>query len=176
MNSVEYIIKCPACSRKAVAVMQAVGIKGTYREPTYKMGVRRLLCPSCGLSKNVTAADSEVYELWYTTGYRGRRLWAVNLEHLAFLIAWLSGEIRKSDMRFAGHTHPRFGDRIIAESLPKWMVLAKNRPGVLKCLRKMLKPDANQAPKVIAATPRNRAFTKTQISPLQVRAASGGCA
>ena len=173
MNSIEYIIKCPQCSCKAVAIMKAVAIKGTYREPTYKMGVRRLICQSCGLSKEVTAADSDVYELWYRTGYRGHSLWAVNLEHLSFLISWLSGEIRKSDVRLAGHTHPRFDDRIIAESLPKWMVLAKNRPGVLKCLRKLLKPDANKAPQATAARPHRCGFMKTQISPLQATAASG---
>jgi len=54
-------------------------------------------------------------------------------------------------VRFAGYTHPRFGDRVIVESLPKWMVLAKNRPGVLKCLRKMLKSDANKTLQALQA-------------------------
>jgi hypothetical protein len=137
MNSIEYVIKCPRCSRKAVAIMKAAGIKGTYREPTCKMGMRRLLCQSCGLSKHVPFADADAYELWYATDFRGHRLWAVNLEHLSFLISWLAGEIRKADVRFAGHAHPRFDDRVMVESLPKWMVLAKNRTAILKRLREL---------------------------------------
>jgi hypothetical protein len=137
MNPVEYAVKCPQCSAKAVAIMKGIGAKGTYREPTLRMGVRRLVCESCGLSKEVTADDAEVYELWYATGFRGHRLWAENREHLSLLISWLSGELRKQDVRFAGFDDRYFGARVVVESLPKWMILAKNRAGVLKCLRKM---------------------------------------
>ncbi|HXT12091.1 MAG TPA: hypothetical protein VN873_11055 [Candidatus Angelobacter sp.] len=138
MNTAEYAIKCPMCSAKAVAIMKAVGIEGTYREPVRKMGVHRLVCESCGLSKEVADDDTDAYELWYAAVFRGHRLWARNREHLSLLISWLSGDLRKEDVRFAGDTEDKyFGARVVVESLPKWMVLAKNRAGVLKCLRKL---------------------------------------
>jgi hypothetical protein len=101
------------------------------------MGVRRLLCETCGLSKEVASRNAEAYELWYVTNFRGHRIWAVNEMHLSLLISWFAGEIRKTDVRFAGFGDPHFGTRVMVESLPKWMGLAKNRSGVLKCLRKM---------------------------------------
>ncbi len=137
MKNVEYTVKCPRCSAKAVAIMKPIGIKGTYREPTTKMGVRRLLCESCGLSKEVASRDAENYELWYATSFRGQRIWARNKQHLSFLISWFSGEIREADVRFAGFEKPHFETRVMVESFPKWMGLAKNRQGVLKCLAKM---------------------------------------
>lgn len=137
MNSVEYTIKCPLCSGKAVAIMKSSGIKGTYREPTLKMSVHRLLCKSCGLSKEVSADDGDAYELWYSANFRGHRLWAVNRRHLSLLISWLSGNLPKKDVRFAGFFDSHFGDRVVVENLPKWMVIAKNRLPILKSLRKM---------------------------------------
>ena len=119
--------------------MKPDGIKGTYREPTLRMGVRRLACQSCGLSKEITAGNSEAYELWYAMGFRGHRLWARNRQHLSLLISWLSGDLPKQKVRFASSLEDRyFGARVVVESLPKWMVLAKNRAGVLRCLTKML--------------------------------------
>lgn len=49
----------------------------------------------------------------------------------------LAGDVRKQDVRFTSFADRHFGMRFVVESLPKWMVLAKNRAGVLKCLRKM---------------------------------------
>ena len=43
MNSVEYAIKCPLCSAKAVGIMKPTRVKGTYREPTLKMVLSRML-------------------------------------------------------------------------------------------------------------------------------------
>jgi hypothetical protein len=137
MSGVKFTVKCPKCSAKATAIMKPIGIKGTYREPTFKMGVHRLLCESCGLSKGGSPDNSEVYELWYVTNFRGHRLWACNHQHLSMLISWLAGDFRKQDVRFASFADRHFGMRVIAESLPKWMVIAKNRVGVLKSLRKM---------------------------------------
>jgi transcription elongation factor Elf1 len=137
MENVEYAVKCPSCSAKAIAIMKPAGVKGTYREPTLKMGLRRLLCKSCGLSKEITTDDVDAYELWYATNFRGHRLWAVNRDHLSLLISWLSGDLPKKEVRLASSSSDHFGERVIVESLPKWMGLAKNRPQILKSLRKM---------------------------------------
>jgi len=117
--------------------MKPLGITGTYREPISKMGVCRIICEDCGLSKKVPAQDAEDFELWYATNFRGNRIWAVNRKHLSLLIAFFSGKIRKADFRTAGFGDYHFGTRVMVESFPKWMVLAKNRAGILKCLTKM---------------------------------------
>lgn len=115
-----------------------IGTKGAYREPTSRMGVHSLLCESCGLSRDCATDEAEAYELWYATDFRGHRLWAHNREHLSLLISLFSGELRKEDVRFASSIDDRFFNaRVIVESLPKWMVQARNRAGVLKCLREL---------------------------------------
>src|SRR5215831_14568980 len=131
--NVEYIVKCPDCSARAVAQMHVVGRKGTYREVLTKLGARRVVCHACGCARNVPAEKSDAYALWYSTTFKGHRLWAVNRIHLAFLMSWLSGEIREGDLGV--------GDRAMVEAFPKWMVLRKNRAGILRCLKKMIDRD-----------------------------------
>jgi len=129
MHSVHYSVKCPKCSAKATAQMHPMGIRGTYREALTKLGARRIVCEACGFCREVPPGKSESYELWYAAYFKGRRLWARNSRHLAFLISWLSGNRSKAGLSI--------GDRAMAEAFPKWMILAKNRAGILKCLREM---------------------------------------
>jgi hypothetical protein len=129
MSSVEYVIKCPKCSSRATAQMHEVGTRGTYRELLVKYGARRIVCQSCGYNHEVPPEECDDYELWYATKFKGKRLWANNQRHLAFLIAWLSDEIQKNSLCL--------GDRAVVEAFPKWMILAKNRPEILKQLKKM---------------------------------------
>lgn len=118
--------------------MKPIGIKGSHREVTSKMGISRLICEECGLSRNVPAKETEDFEFWYAANFRGNRIWAVNKEHLSLLIDLFSGKIRKTAFRRASSVeHSHFGTRVMVESFPKWMVLAKNRHGILKCLTKM---------------------------------------
>src|SRR5262245_45586848 len=124
MSRTRCTVKCPKCSGKAVAVMKPVGVKGTYREPLNKMGAARILCEACGLCKVVSSEESLVYELWYVTQFKRHRLWALNHNHLLFLISWFSGKLKKSDLNI--------GDRAQVEAFPKWMV--KDKAGVLACL------------------------------------------
>ena len=134
---IDYAIKCPECAAKATAKMRESGIKGTYREVTVRTEVHRIVCHACGLLMEVPEGKAENYELWYAKTFRGHRVWAVNQEHLEFLIAWLSGTVAESDLTIA--------DRAMVECLPKWMVAAKNRPGVLKCLRQMSSRDSGES-------------------------------
>lgn len=136
MNSVSYSVKCPRCSREATAHTRSGGTKGTYREVLIKLAASRITCRACGFSNEVSADNSDDYELWYATSFKGHRLWAHNRQHLVFLISWFSGEIQKQELSV--------GDRAVVESFPKWMILGKHRPAILKCLNQMMTGDANK--------------------------------
>ena len=82
MSELVYSIKCPKCSAKAVAHMHPTGKTGSYREVFIKMGVKRVVCEACGLFREVPPDESDDYELWYATDFRGHRLWARNRSHL----------------------------------------------------------------------------------------------
>jgi hypothetical protein len=92
-------------------------------------GVRCIVCEHCGLSNDVSSSNRRRYELWYACSFKGHRLWADNRRHLELLISWLSGPRRISSLDWF--------DKQILVNLPKWMILAKNRAGVLRCLREM---------------------------------------
>jgi hypothetical protein len=94
-----------------------------------KLGAARIVCKTCGFNDEVPPEKSDSYELWYATAYKGHRLWARNRKHLTFLISWFSGEMSKADLDI--------GDRAMVEAFPKWMILAKNRAGLLKSLQRM---------------------------------------
>jgi hypothetical protein len=130
MSNVVYNVKCPKCSAKATARMHATGTAGTYREPMIKLGARLIVCDACGFFWKVPLDKSDSYELWYVTNFKGHRLWACNNRHLFFLISWISGD--RSKIVQLG-----IANRARMESLPKWMLLAKNRVAILKRLRSM---------------------------------------
>lgn len=133
MSDVTYTVKCQKCSGRAVAYMHPSGKRGSYREVFIKLGVRRIVCEACGLFREVPSEKCDEYELWYATYYKGHRLWAKNRRHLAFLTSWISGNRARS-----------VADRTLVEDLPRWMILAKNRAGILKCLAELSNKDANQ--------------------------------
>jgi hypothetical protein len=133
MSDVIYIINCPKCSARAVAHMHPSGKTGSYREVFIKMGVRRIVCEACGFFREVPLGESDDYELWYATDFKGHRLWARNRRHLALLTSWISGNRSRTA-----------ADRSSVEAFPKWMILAKNRAGILKCLSELSNKDANK--------------------------------
>jgi len=96
-----YAVKCPRCSKKAVAQMTAVGMNGTYREPAAKLAASRITCGECGHVTDSSHAPTDNYELWFSSTLRGRRLWAVNESQLEWLIQWLSGDMDKSRISLA---------------------------------------------------------------------------
>jgi hypothetical protein len=133
MSNIVYIIKCPKCSARAVAHMHPSGKTSSYREVFIKMGAGRIICEACGFFREVPPEESDDYELWYATDFKGHRLWARNRRHLAFLTSWISGKRSKAA-----------ADRSAVEDFPKWMILAKNRARILKCLSELSNKDANQ--------------------------------
>lgn len=76
------------------------------------------------------AARDPVFDLklWLQANYRGQILWAYNWEHLVNL-----EELVRADLR----TGSPSGYRTIESQVPKWLLLAKNREGLLRALRQM---------------------------------------
>lgn len=70
------------------------------------------------------------FELWFLTDYRGKLVWALNREHLAYLIDYLSADLREKP---SGYQIARTQ----AAALPAFMKTAKNRDGIVKCLKNM---------------------------------------
>jgi len=70
-------------------------------------------------------------ELWFLSSFDGKPVWALNREHLAYLIEYLSAELRE-DPNLMGA-----GMRTQADQLPTFMKLGKNRNKIVKLLKQM---------------------------------------
>jgi hypothetical protein len=70
-------------------------------------------------------------ELWFLSSFQGKPVWAVNREHLGYLIDYLSADLREKPFGFPRRTQ--------ADHLPTFMKTAKNRERIVKLLKKMQK-------------------------------------
>lgn len=68
-------------------------------------------------------------EYYYKDNYHGKPVWALNLEHLNYLIDYVSADLREKPSRFIHRT--------ASYRLPKYMKLAKNRAGIIRLLTKL---------------------------------------
>ena len=68
-------------------------------------------------------------ELWFLTSFQGKPVWALNREHLAYLIDYLSADLREKPLGRAKKTQ--------SDSLPTFMKTAKNRERIVKLLKKL---------------------------------------
>ena len=74
------------------------------------------------------------YPLYFQASYRGKRIWALNREHLQYLIDYLSADLRTVDSDF----HEKYKTmRTQSDILPAFMKTAKNRSGIVKLLTKL---------------------------------------
>ncbi len=156
MSNVTYSVKCPKCSAEAAARMRPTDDCRGYRQPMIKLAAGRILCRACGFCREVATEEADAYELWYATTFRGHRLWACNRRHLSFLISWFSGEMSKTDLGI--------GDRDMVESFPKWMISAKNRPGVLKTLHRLAGLNANETAQRTGASRSTRSKNRMPLA------------
>lgn len=69
-------------------------------------------------------------ELYFMDYYRGQQVWALNREHLSYLLDYISADLRENSMYFQII-------RTASHPLPKYMKEAKNRDGIVRLLRKM---------------------------------------
>ncbi|WP_308544281.1 hypothetical protein [uncultured Oscillibacter sp.] len=68
-------------------------------------------------------------ELWFLTSFQGKPVWALNREHLAYLIDYLSADLREKPSGSQKKTQ--------ADHLPTFMKTAKNRERIVKLLKKL---------------------------------------
>lgn len=125
------LARCPKCDRCATARQNSDDLV-------------RIVCPSCGFAKVLSfrwpvflKTAENCLPLWLETRCCGQILWAFNREHLVFLEAYVSADLREQPQSTAG----RWNNGSLTSRLPKWMLSAKNRGDVLrgiKRLRRML--------------------------------------
>lgn len=76
------------------------------------------------------------YPLYFQVSFRGKTIWALNREHLQYLIDYLSADLRTVQPDF----HKRYKTmRSQSDMLPSFMKRAKNRDGIVKVLTKLQK-------------------------------------
>ena len=105
----------------------------------------KVACPYCRIEQTApvrrigfSGADVlDGLELYFKGAYRGHVVWALNREHLGYLIDYISAGLREKHLSTNGA-----GDWYVLQSgqaqrLPGWMKKAKNRDGLLKLLKKM---------------------------------------
>lgn len=73
------------------------------------------------------------YPLWYTTEVKGEVLFGYNLEHLDYLLNFISNKVRERQPNEHG-----WSNRSLENRLPKWMLSAKNREVIEKKLKELI--------------------------------------
>jgi transposase-like protein len=107
-------VVCPRCARGTAAIARKI-----------ETNVSRWLEIKNGADPHFG------YPLYYQSVFKGEVIWALNSEHLRYLIDYVSAELRYDSPK-------QYGDKSQSDHLPTFMKLAKNRAGVLKTLNKML--------------------------------------
>jgi len=74
------------------------------------------------------------YPLYFQGSFRGKLVWALNREHLRYLIDYLSADLRTVPAGFRKRYKTM---RSQADQLPSFMKSAKNREGIVKLLTKL---------------------------------------
>ncbi|MFR0767223.1 MAG: hypothetical protein ACLSHF_09745 [[Eubacterium] siraeum] len=130
--------QCRSCGR-----YYRVDIKDEARQ---HFPVLRVACPYCGTTMpGEVHKTAEAYsyigeiengrepffglELWFLTFFQDKPVWAVNREHLAYLIDYLSACLREKPLGSPKKTQ--------ADHLPTFMKTAKNRERIVKLLKKL---------------------------------------
>lgn len=110
-------VACPFCAAVMPGRVQRV------KESCYYIGeIRNGYEPYFGL------------ELWFLSAFQDRPVWALNREHLAYLIDYLDADLRESPAEYRA----RYGTmRTQSDHLPTFMKTAKNRGRIVKILREM---------------------------------------
>lgn len=105
-------VKCPYCG-----TMMSGEVHKTAEAFSYAAEINKGKEPWFGL------------ELWFLTSFQGKPIWAINGEHLTYLIDYLSADLREKPMGRRKKTQ--------SDHLPTFMKTAKNRERIVKLLEKM---------------------------------------
>jgi hypothetical protein len=119
------LVTCEKCSQCA-----------TLREFTFPgKSILRLgecSCLHCGQQWSIKA-EADFFDrgpLWLRIPCHANVLWALNRPHLEFLEQFIGAELREERMEDRS-------SRRLSSALPKWMLAAKNRKDVVRCLKKL---------------------------------------
>lgn len=105
----------------------------------------RFVCSHCGKSKEGGSVDRVIrigepfdcyfgFPLWLSTDFKGHRLFAYNRSHLRFLREFVEDPLRERAPDEHGWSNQSLQSR-----LPKWMLSAANREGILRKLEDLEK-------------------------------------
>ncbi|MDR2506564.1 MAG: hypothetical protein LBD67_00975 [Candidatus Accumulibacter sp.] len=139
-----YRVDLPVARVRRKIISRAVFHRGKLELMTEKAHYKtlRVACPHCGKKMNgevrwtetAIIAGEEIQDghdtvfglpLYFLSHFDSHPVWALNREHLTFLIGYISADLREGCGAGA--------------FLPKFMKMAKNRNGILKVLQKMQK-------------------------------------
>lgn len=128
----DMVVVCPACGKAGVVCFDK------------KRGIARFQCGGCCAKKerqcavfqDIRHAEDPYfrYPLYFQASYRGKRVWALNREHLQYLIDYLAAGIRTVQ---PGYYEAYKTMRTQSDMLPSFLKSAKNRDGVVKLLTKL---------------------------------------
>lgn len=100
------------------------------RKPALRLG--ECSCLHCGRQWTISAGPDFVTSgpLWLRMPCHGNVLWILNRPHLEFMEQFIGAELREERME-------ERSSRRLSSALPRWMLAAKNRKDVVRCLGKL---------------------------------------
>ncbi len=121
----EILVECPNCRLCARAA------RPSYDRSKAKY-LTRISCLHCAAQREV--ATSWDYwnhlPLWLRTNCCGEVLWALNSKHLEALEPYVAAGLRQNKLGYSTNRH-------LYMSLPRWISSKKNRPDVLRGLKRL---------------------------------------
>jgi hypothetical protein len=126
---------CATCGYRLLGIRLKAKAIGNHLPQT-----KSVTCPACKQQTNIdlqwnidrhssNAVDPNFgFELWLQISCCGSILWAYNERHLSDLKSYIGSNLRDGRNRRGGSMISR---------LPRWMVIAKNRDAVMKCIDKL---------------------------------------
>lgn len=115
---------------------QKIRVKCLYCKESVTGEIQSPVKKSCVVFEDIRQAKDPYfhYPLYFQGSYRGKIVWALNREHLQYLIDYLSADIRTVPFDF----HETYGTmRSQSDMLPTFMKTAKNREGIVKLLTRL---------------------------------------
>lgn len=110
-------VGCPYCKHKQIGSVQ------THQERFWTIGeVKDAIEPFFS------------YALYYKGSFKNKIIWAINKEHLNYLIDYISADLRIKNKYAYDNS---YGERSASDHIPTFMKNAKNREAIIKVLEKM---------------------------------------
>ncbi len=110
------LVVCPRC-RGCARLVEIAAADGRRR---------RVSCGACGAAQD----DPPPLRWWLRIACCGHVLWATSADHLRFLAAYVASPLRE---RLRQH----WPDRELLARLPRWLIAARNRDAVLRCIARL---------------------------------------